>query len=55
MSCIPPAKASYYVPLPFIVNNTEEGVVIELGGGRNGLIEGNTISKAAVAAAREQR
>ena len=28
-----------------IVNNTKEGVVIELSGGRNGLIKGNTISK----------
>jgi len=38
-----------------IANNTKEGVVIELSRGRNGLIEGNTISKAAVAAVREQR
>ena len=38
-----------------IVNNTKEGVVIELGGGRKGLIKGDTIGNAAVAAVREQR
>ena len=38
-----------------IANNSKERVVIKLGGGRNGLIEGNTISKAAVAAVREQQ
>ena len=38
-----------------IANNTKEGVVIEFSGGRNGLIEGNTISKAVVVVVREQQ
>ena len=37
-----------------IANNTKEEVVIEIGRGRTGLIKGNIISKAAVAAVREQ-